>query len=236
MNSNIHIVAMKRSTIAETDNHSVLNEEKFAGAIKYLSERDEDLRGIVKNLGNPPMWNRKPGFPTLLHIILEQQVSLASALAAYNRLLRSVRHLDPENFLKLNDAELLAIGYSRQKTLYSRILAGSMLDGSIDLDKIGKMNDSDARSGLMKLKGIGRWTADIYLLMALGRPDIMPVGDLALEVALQQVKGLKSRPSLEELQNISNAWKPWRAVAARILWHYYLEKLNRKAVVKLGGN
>lgn len=213
---------MKRSTTFETEIHTVLNNENFASAIKYLSEKDEDLRGIVKNLGIPPMWNRKPGFPTLLHIILEQQVSLASALAAYDRLLRSVKPLNPENFLKLNDSELLAIGYSRQKTLYSRILAGSILDGSIDLNKIEKMNDSDAREELMRLKGIGRWTADIYLLMALGRPDIMPVGDLALEAALQSIKYLESRPDPEELKRISSTWKPWRAVAARMLWHYYL--------------
>ena len=219
---------MKQFTTIETENHSVLNDEKFAGAIKYLSEKDEDLEEIVKDLGIPPMWNRKPGFPTLLHIILEQQVSLESARAAYNRLLSSVKPLNPENFLKQSDSELLAIGYSRQKTLYSRILAGSILDGSIDLNEIGKMNDSDARYRLMKLKGIGRWTADIYLLMALGRPDVMPAGDLALEVALQHVKGLKSRPTGDELQKISNAWRPWRAVAARILWHFYLEKINRK--------
>ncbi|MCH7781573.1 DNA-3-methyladenine glycosylase 2 family protein [candidate division KSB1 bacterium] len=219
---------MKQFTTIETENHSVLNDGNFARAIKYLSEKDEDLEEIVKDLGIPPMWNRKPGFPTLLHIILEQQVSLASARAAYNRLLSSVKPLNPENFLKLNDSELLVIGYSRQKTLYSRILAGSILDGSIDLNKIEKMNDSDARSELMKLKGIGRWTADIYLLMALGRPDVMPAGDLALEVALQHVKGLKSRPTGDELQKISNAWRPWRAVAARILWHFYLEKINRK--------
>ena len=224
---------MKKSTKIETENHSVLNDEKFARAIKYLSEKDEDLGEIVKDLGIPPMWNRKPGFPTLMHIILEQQVSLASARAAYNRLLSSVKPLNPENFLKLNDSELLVIGYSRQKTLYSRILAGSILDGSIDLNKIEKMNDSDARSELMKLKGIGRWTADIYLLMALGRPDVMPAGDLALEVALQHVKGLKSRPTGDELQKISNAWRPWRAVAARILWHFYLETINRKTAVKL---
>ena len=224
---------MKQFTTIETENYSVLNDENFARAIKYLSEKDEDLGEIVKDLGIPPMWNRKPGFPTLMHIILEQQVSLASARAAYNRLLSSVKPLNPENFLKLNDSELLVIGYSRQKTLYSRILAGSILDGSIDLNKIEKMNDSDARSELMKLKGIGRWTADIYLLMALGRPDVMPAGDLALEVALQHVKGLKSRPSREKLQKISNAWRPWRAVAARILWHFYLETINRKTAVKL---
>ena len=213
---------MKKSTKIETENHSVLNDEKFARAIKYLLEKDEDLGEIVKDLGIPPMWNRKPGFPTLLDVIIEQQVSLGSARAAFNRLLSSVKPLNPENFLKLNDSELLVIGYSRQKTLYSRILAGSILDGSIDLNKIEKMNDSDAREELMRLKGIGRWTADIYLLMALGRPDIMPVGDLALEAALQSIKYLESRPDPEELKRISSTWKPWRAVAARMLWHYYL--------------
>lgn len=202
-----------------------LSDDVLERAVGLLSRRDGDLRRVVKQYGAPPMWARESGFSTLLHIILEQQVSLASARAAHNKLLEVASPLTPERFLKLDDATLRVVGFSRQKTLYGRELAGSIVDGLLDLDALGSMDDATVRSELIKIKGIGRWTADIYLLMVLRRPDIWPTGDLALAVAAQKVKRLRTRPTQEKLDEMSRAWKPWRAVAARILWHYYLSEV-----------
>lgn len=202
-----------------------LSDESLAHGTRLLSRRDADLRRVVKKFGAPPMWARESGFSTLLHIILEQQVSLASARAAHNKLLELSSPLTPQGFLKLDDATLKAVGFSRQKTLYGRELARSLVEGSLDLDALRFMDDAMARSELIKIKGIGRWTADIYLLMVLRRPDIWPTGDLALAVAAQRVKRLESRPTQEQLDEMSVPWKPWRAVAARILWHYYLSEV-----------
>ena len=199
-----------------------LTEETFEQGCHFLSDRDSDLAQILTKLGPPPMWARKPGFPTLIHIILEQQVSLASARAAYDRLRQAASPLTPVRFLELDGATLKVIGFSRQKTAYGRSLANALVDGHLDLDKLAMMPDTNVRAELIKIKGIGPWTADIYLLMALGRPDIMPCADLALATAAQNVKGLATRPTPDELNTISKNWKPWRAVAARLLWHFYL--------------
>lgn len=202
-----------------------LSNDGLERAVRLLSRRDGDLRRVVKQFGVPPMWARESGFSTLLHIILEQQVSLASARAAHNKLLEVASPLTPRRFLRLDDSTLKTVGFSRQKTLYGRELARSIVKGLLDLDALSSMDDATVRSELIKIKGIGRWTADIYLLMVLRRPDIWPTGDLALAVAAQKVKGLRIRPSQQELDEMSAAWKPWRAVAARILWHYYLSEV-----------
>lgn len=201
-----------------------LTPRTFRSGLRLLSRRDPALARIVKDFGPPPMWNRRPGFPTLLHIILEQQVSLASAQAAFNRLRAAISPLIPERFLELDDATLKAIGFSRQKTAYGRHLAQSIVNGQFRLARLGRMDDATARAELLNLKGVGPWTADIYLLMALRRPDVWPSGDLALALAVQRVKRLPSRPTPEELDAIGAAWRPWRAVAARVLWHYYLSE------------
>ena len=199
-----------------------LTEETFGQGLHFLSDSDPALAQILANLGPPPMWAREPGFPTLIHIILEQQVSLASARAAYDRLLEAASPLTPVRFLELDDATLKVIGFSRQKTAYGRSLAKALVDAHLNLVKLAAMDDTKVRAELIKIKGIGPWTADIYLLMALLRPDIMPSADLALATAAQKVKGLALRPTPDELNTLSNNWKPWRAVAARLLWHYYL--------------
>ena len=199
-----------------------LTEETFGQGLHFLSDRDSDLAQILTKLGPPPMWAREPGFPTLIHIILEQQVSLASARAAYDRLREAASPLTPVRFLELDDATLKVIGFSRQKTVYGRSLAKALVDGHLVLAKLAAMDDTKVRAELIKVKGIGPWTADIYLLMALLRPDIMPSADLALATAAQKVKGLASRPTPDELNTLSRKWKPWRAIAARLLWHYYL--------------
>lgn len=168
------------------------------------------------------MWDREPGFPTLIHIILEQQVSLASARACFEKLLAEVGRLTPESLLDLDHAAMKRVGFSRQKTEYARLLATALIDGDLDLDGLASLPDDEVRERLMRLKGIGRWTADIYLLMALGRPDVWPVGDLALVVAAKDVKDLDARPTADEFRDLGDAWRPWRSVAARLLWNHYL--------------
>ena len=204
--------------------HRILNEEAFSQGVRFLTERDEHLAEVVENYGPPPLWVREPGFPTLVYIILEQQVSLASAKAAFDRLKAAVKPLSPKGFLKLDDAELLRIGFSRQKSLYTRLLAESLARRHFDLRCLRYLPDDTAHKMLIAFKGIGRWTADIYLLSALRRPDIWPAGDLALATAVQEVKRLRKRPSPERLEALSAPWRPWRAVAARLFWHAYLCK------------
>ena len=199
-----------------------LDQTSYHRALGELAGRDRDLGRILQSLGPPPMWDREPGFPTLVHIILEQQVSLASARACFDKLLKTVERLTPESLLTLDDGVLKEAGFSRQKTAYARILAEEVRTGSLDLVGLADLPDDEAREQLMRLKGIGRWTADIYLLMALGRPDVWPVGDLALVIAAQRVKGLEARPNPEEFRDLGEAWRPWRSVAARLLWHHYL--------------
>ena len=208
---------------------TVLNEEVFSQGVRLLTGRDEHLADVVKIYGRPPLWVREPGFPTLVYIILEQQVSLASARAAFERLKAAVKPLTPRGFLKLGDAELLRIGFSRQKTLYTRLLAESLARHHFDLRYLHDLQDDAARKMLLAFKGIGGWTADIYLLSALRRPDIWPTGDLALATAVQEVKRLRKRPSPEKLEALSAPWRPWRAVAARLFWHAYLCRRGQKS-------
>jgi len=201
---------------------SPLTGETLSLGLQHLASRDADLSVILARLGAPPMWDREPGFPTLVHIILEQQVSLASARAAFDRLRAAATPLTPEAFLTFDDARLKSIGFSRQKTAYARGLALAVLERRLDLADLAGMPDGEVRRVLLKIKGIGPWSADIYLLMALRRPDVWPAGDLALALAAQRVKRLPACPSPAELEALGNAWRPWRAVAARLLWHYYL--------------
>lgn len=201
----------------------MLSEKELGKACKILAKNDKDLAKILKKYGTPPIWSRKPGFSTLIHIILEQQVSIASAKAAYLKLLARLSPLTPKAFLKLSDEELREDGFSRQKTRYCRILAESLLSGELDLESLEFMSDEDARNELIKLTGIGNWTADVYLLMVLLRPDIWPVGDIALQRAAGDIKGLESSPKAEELEKIGEAWRPWRSAAARLLWFNYLD-------------
>jgi DNA-3-methyladenine glycosylase II len=212
----------------------ILNEQFFAQAARQLSQRDGDLAAVIKNYGLPPLWTREPGFPTLVYIILEQQVSLASARALYQRLQDAVRPFTPSRFLGLTEAEMRRLGFSRQKAHYTRVLAEAIHRKQFALHKLHELEDELARDQLMTLKGIGNWTADIYLLSALRRPDIWPVGDLALATAVQEVKRLRKRPSPERLEKMSAPWRPWRAVAARLFWHAYLCKRGqRSATVSL---
>lgn len=200
----------------------MLDDERLLAGVLELARRDEDLREVVARFGPPPLWAREPGFPTLVWMILEQQVSLASARAAYERLAAATGEITPASVLQLDDATLRSAGFSRQKTEYTRRLAAAILEGRFDPPALEQMDDEAVRRALVAQKGIGPWTAEVYLLMALRRPDAWPAHDLGLLVAAQEVKRLPQRPSPQELAALAEPWRPYRAVAARILWHHYL--------------
>ena len=200
----------------------MLDERSFATAVAGLCEADADLAAIVERHGVPEFWAREPGFPTLVLLILEQQVSLASARAAYDRLVLRLGRLTPQGVLDSSDEELRADGFSRQKNRYVRALAAAIEGGALDLDAVGELDDVDVRTALVALPGIGPWTAEVYLLSALRRPDTWPTGDIALQEGARRAKGLDIRPTPEELETIGEAWRPHRATAARLLWHLYL--------------
>jgi DNA-3-methyladenine glycosylase II len=207
--------------------HKQVTRAALKKGVAALAQRDADLARIVSEYGAPPLWQRDQGFPTLIHIILEQQVSLASARAAFGRLQTLVDTLTPEKFLELSDTQLRLAGFSRQKTRYGRALANAVTDGHLDLAALDSLTDEKAREQLTEIKGIGSWTADIYLLMALRRPDVWPSGDLALEIAMQRIRGWPRRPTPAEAKQTSEQWRPWRAIAARLLWQFYLQAPKR---------
>jgi DNA-3-methyladenine glycosylase II len=180
------------------------------------------LARIHAAYGDPPLWQRATGFTTLVHIILEQQVSLKSAKAMLVRLEGAVQPFTPARFLELGDAHLRGLGVTRQKSAYLLDLSGAIVNGVLSFEKLARMSDDEARLALTQIKGIGAWSADVYLLMAMRRSDIWPAGDLALAVAMKELKGLAARPGPLELERLAEQWRPHRAVAARMLWQYYL--------------
>jgi DNA-3-methyladenine glycosylase II len=199
-----------------------LDEVGIAAAVRALAVLDADLAGIAERHGPPPLWGREPGFESLVRIILEQQISLASAEAAFQRLVRATGVVEPAAIVAIGEEGLRSAGQTRQKSRYLVGLAGDILDGRLDLDAVAAVDDDTARTMLTSVVGIGRWSADIYLLMALRRPDIWPTGDLALAGAMRRAKGMPTLPTGPEQAAIAEAWRPWRAVAARLLWHAYL--------------
>lgn len=205
----------------------LINQNNLDKLCRELAQRDEHLADIHMRYGTPPLWDREPGFATLLQIILEQQVSLASAKACFDKLNMFTGGVTPENVLGLTDAELRTIGFSRQKAAYARHLSEALLEKRLDLIAIASLPDDEARHELVKLKGVGEWTAAIYLLMALLRPDVMPRGDIALHVAWQKLSS-GPRPNLDEFSTIAERWKPYRSAAARMLWHFYLGEKSKK--------
>jgi len=200
-----------------------LDEKNLVTACKRLSKQDKNLAFIFQTYGVPPLWAREPNFATLLHIILEQQVSLASALSAFNKLREKLNgEITPESLLALTDTEMKACYFSRQKTVYARELAKAIADETLDLKSFENLSNEQIKTKLTLIKGIGNWTADIYLLMAMLRADVMPKGDLALHVAWQKLQRLECRPTSDEFLQIAERWQPLRSVAARLLWHFYL--------------
>ena len=206
----------------------ILTRARLAEGVAVLCARDDRLRAVVNQFGPPPQWYRPPGFRTLLYLILEQQVSLASARATWEKLVALLgEEPTPDLFLGLTDDALRSAGFSRQKTRYGRLLARAVQDRSLKPDRLQSLDDDAVRARLTAITGIGNWTADVYMMEAMRRPDIWPVGDLALAVAAQEVLGLPERPDEAALEEIGGGWRPWRAVAARILWHHYLSTPRR---------
>ncbi len=199
-----------------------LTKAKLLEGVTELCRRDPDLNKIVVTIGAPPMWVRKQGFSTLVCIILEQKVSIVSAKAVYQRLMDVMETPTPQEFLGLSNNDFKLIGFSRQKMRYCRLLAESILAGVLDLSALRRMSDDAVHAKLTTMKGIGPWSADVYLLTALRRPDIWPSADIALAAAAQRVKRLRSRPTAAKLEVLGRRWRPWRSVAARLLWHHYL--------------
>ena len=187
-----------------------------------LANADADLATIIKAHGYPPLWSRPNTFETLVHIILEQQVSLASALSALNKLKQKVQELTPARVLLLTDEEFRACYCSRQKTSYIKYLAEALVSGQINLAELEHLPDNEIRTQLITLKGIGHWTIDVYLMFVLQRADIFPIGDLAAVNALKRIKDLPPSTTKEEVMAIAENWHPYRTVATMILWHFYL--------------
>jgi DNA-3-methyladenine glycosylase II len=187
-----------------------------------LAAADADLDGIIKAYGYPPLWSRPNTFETLVHIILEQQVSLASALSALNKLKESIQEITPARILLLTDDEMRSCYCSRQKTTYIRYLAEALLSGQLKLDELEQQPDEIVRAKLTALKGIGNWTADVYLMFVLQHADVFPIGDLAAVNALKKIKRLPFNAGKDELRAVTAAWQPYRTIATMLLWHFYL--------------
>ena len=206
-----------------------LTHSRLVKAAKSLAKADADLARILQAYGPPPLWARDPGFATLVRIILEQQVSLASADAMYARLSEKIEPLAPAAILAAGGSCLRALGVTRQKAGYFINLSKAIENGELELEQLEKDDDEVVIRKLTHIKGIGPWTAKVYLLMALRRPDVWPLGDIALASAFARLKGWQNRPMQAELSEIAKAWRPHRATAARMLWHFYLsEKTSRK--------
>ncbi|MBI3138327.1 MAG: DNA-3-methyladenine glycosylase 2 family protein [Sphingobacteriales bacterium] len=189
-----------------------------------LSRRDKDLKAIIKEHGYPPMWTRPASFQTLVLFILEQQVSLASAYAAFKKLKERVGYITPAKLLALSDEEMRACYFTRQKTGYARGLATALQNRQISLRKLAILEDDEVRTKLIQLKGIGHWTVDVYLMHALQRTDLFPLGDIALVNSLKEVKQLPPLISKDEMLTLAEPWRPYRTIAAMILWHAYIKK------------
>lgn len=200
----------------------IFSTDNFHSICDKLSSKDPELKTIIKSFGYPPMWTRPNTFETLVHIILEQQVSLASALAALNKLRGKLTKITPAGLLSLTDEELKACYFSRQKTIYARSLATAIQNKQLNLKSLEKLPDEEVRSRLVALKGIGNWTVDVYLMFVLQRADVFPIGDLAAVNALKQVKKLSKDIAREGILDITGEWQPYRTVATMILWHHYL--------------
>jgi DNA-3-methyladenine glycosylase II len=193
-----------------------------------LANRDASFSSIISVYGYPPFWSRPNTFESLIHIILEQQVSLASALSALQKLKEKTGQITPETLLVLSNEELKACYFSRQKTVYARHLAENLLYGTLNLNALEQIADEEVRSKLTAIKGIGNWTTDIYLIFVLHRTDIFPIGDLAVVNALKRVNNLPPETPKERLLQLAEAWKPYRTIATMLLWQEYLSRRKVK--------
>ena len=216
-----------------TNNFKTFSVSNFHSICDTLTRKDKDLAAVIEQYGYPPMWTRPNSFETLVHFILEQQVSLASALAALEKLRERIILITPERLMPLSDVELRACYFSRQKIIYVKSLARAIIDNQIKLKEMETLSDAQVREKLIALKGIGNWTIDVYLMFVLRHTDIFPVGDLAVRNAVIAVKGLIKDVSKEKILDLAKIWKPYRTVAAMILWHYYLKTRASKPGKKI---
>jgi len=206
----------------------VFNEGNFIFLCDLLAQRDKELKKIIDTYGYPPMWTRPASFQTLILTILEQQVSLAAAYAAFQKLKEKTGYVTAPKILALSDSELRSCYFSRQKIVYARELAKAVLSKRLQLKKLSSSGDEEARQQLIKIKGIGHWTADVFLMHALQRTDLFPLGDIALVNSLKEVKQLQPHVSKEQMTAIAEPWRPYRTIAAMILWHAYIQKRGIK--------
>lgn len=183
---------------------------------------------ILLKYGYPPFWHREPTFETLVRIILEQQVSLASAKAAYDKLVEKITIVTPQNLLSLTDEELKACYFSRQKTKYTRHLSEAIISKKLDIEALNQKTDVEIRTKLTQIKGIGNWTVDVYLLMSLHHADIFPIGDLAAVNALKMLGFVPNESSKEDILTLMESAKPYRSVATYLLWHSYIREKGIK--------
>jgi DNA-3-methyladenine glycosylase II len=204
--------------------------ENFHSICDHLSKKDKDLKKIIKEYGYPPMWTRPNTFQSLILTILEQQVSLASAYAAFKKLREKIGTVTPRKILALTDEELRSCYFSRQKIVYARELAKAIVSKEISLKKISLSDEEMIRVALKKIKGIGDWTVDIYLIQVLQHTNVFPLGDIALVNSIKHVKNLPHHTTKEELIEISKLWHPYKAIATMLFWHHYIKRKN----IKLG--
>ncbi len=202
--------------------------KNFITICDELADKDLALQSIIMQYGYPPFWKRAAGFETLIHIILEQQVSLASALAALNKLKEKIIDVTPQNLLALSDEELKACYFSRQKIIYAKHLAEELINERLTLQELQTMDNDAVRATLTKLKGIGNWSVDVYLMMVLNRCNVFPLGDIALLTSVKEIMGLPKETSRETIGLIAAKWKPYQTIAAYILWHGYICKRKRQ--------
>jgi len=202
----------------------IFNKENFSLICDKLSKKDKHLRQVIVQYGYPPMWTRPNTFQTLVLTILEQQVSLASAYAAFKKLKEKIGFVTADKILSLSDTELRACYFSRQKIVYSRALATAVKEKTISLRKLALAGEDTVRTELKKIKGIGDWTVDVYLMHALQRSDLFPLGDIALVNSMKEVKQLSQTITKIEMLEIAESWRPYRTIASMILWHAYIQK------------
>ena len=214
--------------IFDADMHQTFSKENFHHICRLLTEKDNDLKAIIDKHGFPPMWSRPNIFQTLILTILEQQVSLASAYAAYKKLREKTGFITPKKILALSAEELRACYFSRQKTVYAKALATAIVKKQISLKKLSLVTDDEIRIILKEVKGIGDWTVDIYLIHALHRTDLFPLGDIALVNSLKEIKHLNKNATKAEMLAVADAWRPYRTIATMILWHAYIRKRGLK--------
>jgi DNA-3-methyladenine glycosylase II len=196
-------------------------------AIDYLSNQDVIFKIIIEKYGVPKIPKRPEGFETLVLLILEQQVSIDSAKATFLKLKAKEKNFQPQALFNLSDEEFRSLGISRQKTSYIKALSLALLNNDVDLESLRMKTATEVREELIKIKGIGNWTIDIYLMFCLQEPDLLPLGDIAIVNTMKELLHIDSK---QDMESHSLRWSPHRSIATFLLWHYYLEKRGRKVL------